>query len=143
MSGLNEQDARALTYLAGRIRQETYGAGPWDDDGTMANLRKLLGRNLAIVAEQVVCHASDAGARTPGVLAGPHLAKKPSERDPERFHPPRSEDACPTCGGYCPSGKCLRDADGPDDEPPAERLPMADALARMRADVAGAKGARS
>lgn len=141
MSGLNDQDARALVYLAGRIRQETPGAGPWDTDGTMANLRKLLGRSLALTAEAVVCHAADPAARTPGVLAGPHLPKKPSERDPEKFHPPKREDACPTCGGYCPAGQCLRDQLGPDDEPTPGRTTKVDALAQARAAIHDAKGA--
>lgn len=147
MSGLNDQDARALTYLAMRIRQETYGAGPWDEDGTYANIRKLTGRSLALTAESIISHAADVNARTPGVLAGPFKGTKPSEREPEKFRPPKADEACAICGGWCPPGDCARDRFLADHEAPKPRTTTrpaspetaAEAIKAARAGVRAAK----
>lgn len=144
MTGLNDQDARALTYLALRLRAETYGAGAWDEHGTFANIAKLAGQNLATAVERVVCHASDVKAKTPGVIAGPHVPSKPSEREPERFRPPKADEACRVCGGWCP-GPCVRDRFVADDEQPtaptrAPAVPAPDDFKAARAALAGGKG---
>jgi hypothetical protein len=140
MSGINEQDARALTYLAMRIRQETYGAGPWDEHGTFTNIRKLTGRSLALTAESIISHAADPAAKTPGVLAGPFRGTKPSEREPEKFRPPKADEACPVCGGWCPPGDCVRDRFVADDE---ERTPRVDRPASTEVRAEAIKTARA
>ena len=73
MSGTTERDAQALAYLAKRLREETYGAGPWDDAGIWAVIKPLVGRNLAIAIEQVTRHAADPEAKTPGAITRPFL----------------------------------------------------------------------
>lgn len=96
MTGLNDQDARALTYLALRIRTETHGAGPWDEHGTAANIAKLHGRSLAMTAEDIIRHAADAKARTPGVLLGSFKPKPVSQESTKRGNPKPGQD----CGSH-------------------------------------------
>ncbi|HET7386912.1 MAG TPA: hypothetical protein VFJ19_09655 [Nocardioidaceae bacterium] len=100
-----DQDARALTYLVKRLREETYGANRWDETGIHAVIAKLVGRNLPSVVEQVTRHASDAEAKTPGAInrpfvpdapkAGPNYPPKRGEDCPR--HPGQWKDACRGC----------------------------------------------
>lgn len=64
---LNDQDIRALTYLAGRCRPT--GAPRWDDAGIAAAIAKVRHLHLADVALSVIRAADDAKAQTPGVIA--------------------------------------------------------------------------
>lgn len=68
-----DQDARALTYLARRLRDDTYGCGKWDENGTYAEVSKLVGQNLAVTIERVVAHACDPAAKTPGAIRRPFV----------------------------------------------------------------------
>jgi hypothetical protein len=116
----NDQDARALTYLAQRLRTETHGARDWDEAGTYTAVAKYVGQNLAETVERITRHAADPEARTPGAIARPFV--------PEA-QPPRVRDDVPThlrCGVcYKPRAQCesVRFAD--DDHPftPADRAP--------------------
>jgi hypothetical protein len=103
---LTDRDAQALTYLAMRLRQETHGAGPWDEHGTHAVVAKLVGRNLAVSVEQVTRHAADPEAKTPGAIMRPFTPAAPTEHRDRPLPPKRGQD-CPhhpgqhatNCGG--------------------------------------------
>lgn len=67
-----DQDLRALTYLARRLRDETHGCAQWDEAGTYACLKDALaGQNLLIAAQRVLGHATDPQAKTPGAIKRP------------------------------------------------------------------------
>lgn len=105
MSGLTDQDARALTFIACRIRKEVHGAREWDDAGTYAEISKLLGHNLPIVVERVTRHAGDVEAKTPGAIRRPFIPAAPDNgnRQPAkagddcRIHPGEWADNCRAC----------------------------------------------
>lgn len=85
----NDQDARALTYLARRLRTETQGAGQWDEAGTWTYVSKLIGANLAIAVERVTRHAADKEARTPAAIERPFVPDAqaaPSRPEPVPVH---------------------------------------------------------
>jgi hypothetical protein len=94
MTGVNEQDVRALTYLAARIRSETHGAGRWDEAGIAAKVAELKGQGLAQAVERVARHAADRDAKTPGAILRPFLpdAQPPSQRN--EFDAYRDCDIC-------------------------------------------------
>lgn len=75
----NDQDARALTHLACRIRADTPGAAKWDDNGTYAVIAELIGQSLTVTCERVIRHASDKDARTPGAIRRPFVPPPPPE----------------------------------------------------------------
>lgn len=104
--GLNDQDARALTYLARRLRNETHGCRQWDEAGTWAKVSELIGQNLALSIERLLCHATDPEAKTPGSIKRPFTPPKPSEQ-PKRGGPPKahSREECPTHPGQW-AGSC-------------------------------------
>lgn len=146
---LTDQDARALTHLACRIRKDTHGASTWDEHGTYANIAKLIGRNLAISAEQVLRHAGDPEAKTPGAIMRPFVPEAPSEKH-DRAYPPRRDEVCPrhpayraeNCGG-CVADRLAGpgyDEDAPAPPPPPAWEPASDttrqaALAAIRAQL--------
>jgi hypothetical protein len=119
----NDQDARALTYLARRLRTETHGCREWDDAGTYAKIAELIGQNLALTVERVLCHATDPEARTPGSLHRPFTPPKPSSQEPARPHPPKRHEQCRRCGGVLPACACTRDHLAAESDPPAPTLP--------------------
>lgn len=93
---LTKRDAQALTYLARRIREDTYGAADWDDAGTFAIIAELTGQSLAASIERVVRHAADPNARTPGAIRRaftPELARPTPT-------PPHRHEQCHTCGRH-------------------------------------------
>lgn len=92
-----DQDARALTYLAKRLREETYGANTWDEAGIHAVIAKLIGRNLPTLVEQVTRHASDPEAKTPGAINRPFLPEAPKAG---ANYPPKKHEACPNHPGH-------------------------------------------
>jgi hypothetical protein len=142
MSGLTDQDARALTYLARRLRAETHGCREWDDAGTYAVIAKLIGQNLAITVERVLCHATDPEAKTPGAISRPFLPPKPSDQPKARPTPLRREEQCSRCGERKGDCACKREhlAATYDDETPAERMDREAAMAAARAALVAAKG---
>lgn len=124
----NDQDARALTYLAKRLRDETHGAARWDDAGTYAEVAKLVGQNLASVVERVTRHAADPKAVTPGAIRRPFLPDAPAHEAPR---PPRVGEFCHYCGRALTACVC-----GQHDPRPPQ--PTADATtwaARIRAGL--------
>lgn len=99
---VTDQDARALTYLACRIRKETHGAREWDENGTYAVIKRFVGHNLALTVERVTRHAADPEARTPAAMERPFVPDAP-HAGPAR--PPKCEEACELHGGHkdrCP-----------------------------------------
>lgn len=102
-----DQDARALAYLARRLRADA-NLPPWDEHGTFSVIAKHVGSNLDSIAERVIRHALDRHARTPGAINRPWSPPAPSER-PAR--PPRPAEACATCGRH------MHAADAVCDEP--------------------------
>ena len=102
MMPTTDRDAQALTYLAKRLREETPGAGRWDEAGIWAQVSKLVGRNLASAVEQVTRHAADPEAKTPAAIHRPFVP----EHTPQRFHPPKRAEACLTCGYHLSACIC-------------------------------------
>ena len=102
---LTDQDARALIHLARRLRQDTYGAGPWDQPGIEAEVFKLVGQDLAVSIERVVRHAADPTARTPGAIRRPYTPGPPEPRRELDIAPVGSR--CTTCGRV--EGDCTPD----------------------------------
>ena len=103
--GATDRDLQALTYLARRLREDTYGCGKWDDAGTFAVLKSELGgTNLADAITRVVGHATDPEARTPGAIKRPFTPEPTTRQYP---HPIKATDQCPrhpgqragNCGG--------------------------------------------
>lgn len=83
-----DQDARALTYLAKRLREETHGANRWDEAGISAIVTNLIGRNLPSVVEQVTRHACDPEAKTPGAINRPFLPDAPTDGGRRSYNVP-------------------------------------------------------
>lgn len=92
----NDQDLRALTYLARRLRDDTHGCNQWDEAGTFACLKEALaGQNLHIACQRVLGHATDPEAKTPGAIKRPFTPEPTSE--PARVpYDPRK--ICHICG---------------------------------------------
>lgn len=102
----NDQDIRALKYLAMRLRKETYGAGPWDEHGTHIVFADYLTRmNLGVAMDLVLRHAQDPDAKTPAAIKR-KFAPEPPKPD-HRWMPPKRDEECPAhpgqrataCGG--------------------------------------------
>ncbi|HET7386986.1 MAG TPA: hypothetical protein VFJ19_10025 [Nocardioidaceae bacterium] len=139
-----DQDARALTYLAKRLREETHGANRWDEAGIFAVIAKRAGQNLAATIEAVTRHAADATAKTPGAINRPFTPPPPSEQR-DRYLPPKRGEDCPRHPGQWATscGGCEADTRA-DDEPatPPRAWDAGDAptgIAACRAALAGAK----
>lgn len=95
---VTDQDARALAYLATRIRP--YGARRWDEPGILAAIAKVKTLNLADVALAVVHAADDRSLETPAAIGNP---KSPCwrERNPDRpaeRKPYVPQQTCDICG---------------------------------------------
>lgn len=132
---IDEQELRAIAYLAIRVRKATFGCAPWDELGLMANLRKIQNRNLHLTIEHVMRHAADPNAKSPGVLAGSFTPEAPKA---ERYTPPKKHQECKihpgqwasSCGG-CRSTELA--GDGPD-KPPAKSTGGVRATAAFKAE---------
>lgn len=96
---MNDQDARALTYLARRLRTETNGACEWDEAGVFSVVSSLIGQQLATSVERITRHAADPEAKTPGAINRPFV---PDAQGPQRPREPKPEEAVCACGrvGY-------------------------------------------
>lgn len=91
---VNDRDLGALVYLAGRLREDTHGAGTWDTHGTeVVFARELRGTNLRIALEEIIAHASDPHAKTPAAI---NRGFKPAPASPaaRRVYPPKKTDEC-------------------------------------------------
>lgn len=86
------EDAQALTYIAVRLRQETYGCAKWDHAGTFSVIRELIGQNYSETLHRVIGHAMDPEARTPGAIRRPFVPKRPDE--PGRRVPAKAGEDC-------------------------------------------------
>ena len=135
---LTDQDARALTYLAGRLRAETPGAGKWDDAGTYSVIAGLIGQNLAVSIERVVRHAADKDAKTPGAIKRPFVPPAPESGT---RYPAKADDSCRAHPGEwahnCRACAADRIAGDKTEEPPASRDPekYQAGVARLRAAI--------
>lgn len=96
---VTDQDARALAYLVGRIRQDTRGANEWDAAGVYAVIARMVGQSLPVTVERVTRHAADPEAKTPGALTRPFLPPAP-EGGP--WTPAKPADECPAHPGQYP-----------------------------------------
>lgn len=112
----DDQELRALAFLALRIRRATSGAGPWDEDGLMTNLRKIQNRNLHMLVEHTIRHAADPAAKTPGVLQGTFTPEAPVPDN--RARPPKRAEQCPRCGGFRGSCACQHEHRADDEDLP-------------------------
>lgn len=133
---IDDQELRAIQFLAERIRKNTPGAGLWDSAGFAANLRKLAGRNLHMTVEHVIRHAADPNAKTPGVLLGAYTPEAPSSAG--KPHPPKAKDQCRRCGLPKPCA-CEREQLAYDHNLEPHREHIADDA--ITAALASAKGA--
>jgi hypothetical protein len=92
-----DQDLRALTYLARRLRDETHGCAQWDEAGTFACLKDALaGQNLLISMQRVIGHATDPDAKTPGAIKRPFVPEPAKPVTPVERYDPRH--ICHDCG---------------------------------------------
>ena len=130
---VNDQDARALTYLARRLREETLGAGKWDEAGIHAVVSELIGQHLVTTIERVVGHAVDVEARTPGAIRRPYApATKPMSRPLEHLAP---QDRCKTCAKS--RTDCARNPWGDHEFEPGVFKPRENDLAPVIAELKG------
>jgi hypothetical protein len=138
---LDDRDTGWLTFAALRIRQETRGAGPWDEHGTASIIGRLKGRNLLITIEHVIRHAADPKAKTPGVLLGAYTPPAPVAETTIR-RGLRRDEQCERCGGRKGDCGCTREhlaADYTDELPEHPRNPNIDAkLAKITGRNGGA-----
>lgn len=113
---IDDRELAAIAFLAMRVRKTTHGAGPWDELGLVANLRKLQDRNLHMTIEHVLRHAADPKAKNPGVLLGAFTPEAPK---PGPARAPKKAEECPkhpgSFKGVC-SG-CRADAIAGSDSP--------------------------
>lgn len=137
---VEKRDVPSLTHLAMRIRQETRGAGPWDEPGTAKIIAELVGRNLHITTEHIIRNAADPKAKNPGVLRGGYTPPPPPG---EKVRPLRREDQCARCGGPKANCHCTREhhaIDHRDDREPVAKLTGAEAVKRMRDAIGKNRG---
>lgn len=92
---VTDADARALTYLARRLRTETYGANDWDEAGVWTIVSGLIGQQLATSIERVARHAADPTAKTPGAINRPFIPAAPGPQAPRN---PEAHKRCSICG---------------------------------------------
>lgn len=135
---IQDDELRAIAFLAQRIRRSTPGAGPWDEHGLMSNLRKLQNRNLHMTTEHVLRHAADPKAKSPGVLLAGFTPAAPSNAGTP--HPPKKVDECREhpgqFAGNCAT--CLTDATRAyHDDDPVDPMPRTAALQAARKALAG------
>jgi len=120
MMSIDEQQIRALAFLAARVRPR--GAKPWDEAGIAANVRKVAHVQLAEVVMATIRAAANDKADSPGVipnLGGEHWREKVAPTTAKR--PPRISEEChyhpgqfaDNCGG------CHADELAGDEKPPA------------------------
>lgn len=133
---LNDQDARALTYLACRIRKETRGAREWDDAGTFAVISELIGQNLPLTIERVTRHAGDVDAKTPGAIKRPFVPAAPVAGP--RFPAKAGEDCRKHVGEdahacrLCPVASIAHPEDPPDASDTEAGRALREAIAQRR-----------
>lgn len=84
-------DAKVFTYLARRLRKETYGCAEWDEAGTYAVIREFVGHTYSETLHLVVGHAMDPAARTPGAMRRPFVPKRD---DGGRRQPAKAGEDC-------------------------------------------------
>lgn len=118
--GMTDHDAQAIAYLAGRLRQETYGAAAWDQAGIYAKVKELVGQNLELSLERILRHAADPEAKTPGAIHRPFLPPAPSEKPHGKRGNPTKADECPGHPGQWADncGGCAADSAAGDPPPP-------------------------
>lgn len=102
----NDQDIRALTYLAKRLRDETHGANRWDEAGIAAKVAELKGQQLSQVAERVIRHAADTQAKTPGAILRPFIPAAGDTTTAPRLEKFDRSTFCAVCGE--PEDRCRR-----------------------------------
>lgn len=141
---VTEHDARALAHLAARLREETFGANRWDQPGIWAEVRALIGQNLAVTIERVARHAADPDAKTPGAIRRPFTPGPPEPTRELDVAPVGSR--CTVCGEQefrCASlwsGEHPFTRPIPRDVDPEVRRRAAEARATARAGIAAARG---
>lgn len=136
---IDEQELRALAFLALRVRKATHGCAPWDEPGLMANLRKIQNRNLHMTIEHVLRHAADPNAKSPGVIVGSFTPEAPKAA---RFTPPKRHEECKIHAGQWANacGGCRSEALVGDTPQPA-RSPKVAGGVRATSDFKAARDA--
>lgn len=137
--GVNERDLQAIAYLVARLRAETYGANTWDEAGIHAKLKPMVGRNLATTLEQVLRHAGDATAKTPGAI---HRNFTPPPSVPTRRGNPKPGEDCPEHAGQWPDNcaGCKTKRYGDDDPASPDLPPLAEVNPRLAQRIAARRG---
>src|SRR5689334_17678272 len=93
MMSVDEQQMRAIAYLAARVRPR--GSKAWDEPGIVANLRKVSHIQLAEVILATIRAAANDKADSPGVipnLGGEHWREKVTVSTVKR--PPKLSEEC-------------------------------------------------
>lgn len=129
------EQGRMIASLAVACRP--YNAPRWDEAGTLAAIKRIATWNLAVVIDNVIKHASDPKAASPGVIGGNYTPPELVKGTPL---PPKKHQQCTRCGGMLPDCACKREhlAATYDDETPTERMDREAAMAAARAALRGA-----
>lgn len=135
-----DRDLAAFAYIVRRIREETAGANEWDEAGVYAKVAELKGRHFWTSLEQVMRHAADPTAKTPGAIHRTFLPDKPA---PQHWTPTKKGEECRKhAGQYRNScGGCASEAQAADREETAVAsaeplMPQSAAKASARAALA-------
>ncbi|HEY9352594.1 MAG TPA: hypothetical protein VIP28_05060 [Nocardioides sp.] len=101
---VTDQDARALAYLAARMRP--HGARRWDEAGIIAAIGKVKHIALADVALAVVRAADDRTLETPAPIGNLRSTcwRERNANRPAEHKPYVREDTCGTCS--LPESEC-------------------------------------
>jgi hypothetical protein len=131
------EQGRMLATLAVACRP--YNAPRWDEAGTLAAIKRIATWNLAVVIDNVIKHASDPRAVSPGVIGGnytPPDVVKPSAT------PPKKHEQCARCGGLKGGCACAREhlAATYDDDQETTRMDAETARKAARDAIHAAKG---
>lgn len=125
---VTDDQARAIAYLAAACRP---GNAPhWEAPGILAAIQRVKDRKLAEVVHAFIRAAEDPTARTPNVIVtNPDYWR---EKSPHRelAHPPKSAEACDTCGRHERSCVCPAD-----ERRRRESVPPTPAWSQARAEL--------
>ncbi|KAB2809290.1 hypothetical protein F9L07_19820 [Pimelobacter simplex] len=95
---VSREDAQALTQLVRSVRAQTPGAGPWDEAGIMAALKKVAHVELTEVVGAALRAAADKTFSTPGGIANTDTSCwRPPPPTMHRRQPLRPSERCRDC----------------------------------------------
>jgi hypothetical protein len=95
---VSKSDAQAIVQLVRTVRAQTPGAGPWDEAGILAALRKVAHMSLTEVIGAAIRAAADPTFSTPGGIGNTETsAWRPPAPSPIRRPPLKPAERCRVC----------------------------------------------